>query len=139
MSDLVFFGESIRLADEPNEFAMAEFAQAASSVDSNGIAALATIMDLLEACVHPDDWQRFRRTARANRAKVERDLMPVVVAVFESETERPTQRPSVSSDGPTIIGLNSPAGSSQPDIDRLVGRPDLMVVVEDAAAARLTG
>jgi hypothetical protein len=69
-------------------------------------------MDFLRAVIHADDWERFRATAKKNRAQVARDLMPVVVAAFVQPTDRPTSRPSDSSDGPKTTKRNSAAGSS---------------------------
>ncbi len=132
-----FFGETIRLADEASEWAMLEFASLAGDTDSGEMEGLAAIMRLLKASVHPDDWSRFTGLARKNNAKIERDLMPVVVAVFEQATDRPTQRPSVSSDGPTPTVPSSTASSYSLE-ERLLRRPDIMVIVEDSQAAQRT-
>lgn len=114
---------------------MLEFAEMASG-DHSDLDNLAAIMRLLEASVHPDDWTRFKTTARKGRAQIERDLMPVVVALFEAAAERPTQRPSDSSDGSSATGPRSTAVSSGPASDRLHVRPDLMVIVQDAQASQ---
>ncbi len=136
MRSVDFFGETIRLAEEPSQTAMMDFAEVASG-ELSPLEAMAATKTVIKACVHPDDWQRFWSLARKHNADTERDLMPVVVAVFEMETDRPTQRPSDSSDGPRPTAPSSTAGSSLLE-ERLRARPDLMVIVEDAQAAQRT-
>ena len=146
MPSVDFFGESFRLVDEPSEWAMLEFASIAGGTDSSELAGLAAIMRLLEASVDEADWERFKTVARKNKAKIERDLMPVVVAVFQGETERPTPPPSDSSAGRPATAPNStvafsPAVPPRPVGDRYdqmiqelngEGRPDLALFVRDA-------
>jgi hypothetical protein len=134
-STVEFFGERIRLAEpEDCEFAMLEFAEAMPGLDSGDVAAMGAIMRVLKAAVHDDDLPRFLDLARKNRAQVERDLMPVIVAVFDRDTDRPTSRPSDSSDGPARTEPSSVVDSSSRVIARLEqqGRPDLALVVAQA-------
>lgn len=133
-SDVDLFGESFRLVDDPAdmEFAFLEFAEVASSVDAEGTAGAAAVMHLLEAALHPDDWQRFKQCCRKNKARTERDLMPIVVKAAEARTGRPTQQPSDSSERLLPAEQSSTAGSSSPVMDRLSGRPDLQLLVRQA-------
>lgn len=106
MSDVEFFGETFALRHPDDyQWAMCEFAEAATGgVDDNTLQALATVMAMLRACIAEDDWPRFRASYRRNKAQVKRDLMPVVVAAFTQQVpDRPTVRPSDSSDGPQPI------------------------------------
>lgn len=136
MSDVQFFGETFRLVDEPSEWAMLEFAEAAGGSDANELAGLAAVMRLLRATVHEDDWQRFSAAARKNNAKIDRDLMPLVVAVFTGATDRPTVQPSGSSDGLLTTAPSSTADSSSPVTDPWRGaRPELLALVEDSRAS----
>lgn len=121
-----FFGEQVALNDEISEWALMEFAEAAEQVDESSLGALAAVMRLLKEAVDPADWQRFRSIARKNKA-TSVQCMPVVVAVFEAGTGRPTSRPAVSSDGSPATAPSSTAGSSSPAI--LPGRPDLQIAV----------
>ncbi len=139
MRSVEVFGERFRLVDRPPQWALMKFAKAAASLDSNELAAMGAILNLLERCIHPDDWQRFDRAADSHDVDVERDLMPVVVAVFTDEAERPTSQPSDSSAGLQSTAGSSTVPSSSPVMDRLAGRPDLMVIVEDMQSARRTG
>lgn len=134
-----FFGERIHLAEpEDCEFALLEFAEAAGELDTETLAGAAAILRALRASVREDDVERFVALARKNRAQVERDLLPIIVALFERRAARPTRRPSGSSDGPRLASGNSAAGSSSPVIARLErqGRPDLALIVDEAQRAR---
>ncbi len=131
-----FFGETFRLAAKPNRYAMLRFLSMAKRGDElPEDEAAETLMDLLRRCIHADDWDRFDRTALDNDADWEDHLMPVVAEVYKQETDRPTQRPSDSSVGPSNTAPSSTADSSSL-ASRLQSRPDLMVIVEDSQAAQ---
>jgi hypothetical protein len=147
VSDIEFFGAKYRLSDpEDYQWAMLEFADAATGgADAATLEGLSAIMAMLKAAIHPDDWTRFRTAARKNKARVDRDLMPVVVSAFSQEvTDRPTGRSSDSSDGPKVTPDTSAAVSSSMDephlrvIKRLEdeGRPDKAEMVLLAQEAR---
>ena len=129
-----FFGEQIELADECSEWALMEFADTAERVESESLPALAATMRLLKEAVAPKDWARFTATARKHKAKAEQCL-PVVVAVFEGATDRPTSLPADSLAGQRTTEPNSPAGSSSP-ATLLSGRPDLQLAVLRAQESR---
>jgi len=132
MSTVEFFGEQFTLSGEISEFALLEFADAADSGgDGDSMAGMAAILRLLRECVAEDDWARFRKTARTKKAKSD-DLLTVIKAAMEAQTEHPTGRPSDSSDGPAAI---EPKSEPKPD-DRVSqlfpGRPDLQLAVARA-------
>lgn len=139
-----FFGETFHLNPSSEyEWEMMEFASAATNGgDSDLLSGVAAVFTFLKAVVHPSDWERFRATARKNRAQVKEDLMTVVVGAFTQTTERPTGRPSASSGGPKNTKRKSAAGSSS-KVAKVVrreeknGRPDraLMVVLADEASS----
>lgn len=136
MSEVDFFGETIRLVDEPSEWTMLEFAEAADNTDANELQGLAAVMRLLRGTVHEDDWDRFARTARKHKAQVDRDLMPLVVAVITGATDRPTRQPSDSSAGLPTTAASSTAASSSPATDPWAGgRPELLALVQDSRAS----
>lgn len=135
MSEVVFFGEPIRLADTVSEWALMEFAEVAETVDDASLAGMAAVMRLLKESVLAEDWLKFRALARTNKASVE-DCMPVVVAVYTTETGRPTVRPSDSSDGPPATSTNSTDVSAGVAVAALAGRPDLQLMVLSAQEAR---
>lgn len=141
MSDIEFFGEQFAMNPSSDyEWEMMEFAAAATEgADSDLLSGAASVYGFLKAVVVPADWERFRAAAKKNKATVDRDLMPIVVAAFTQQTERPTSRPSDSSDGPKKTGRKSAAGSSSKVIKRLEreGRPDLALMVTMADEGRL--
>jgi hypothetical protein len=133
LADFDFFGESFRFnpADE-YQWELMEFAEAATGgADSELLSGIAAVMRLLKSAIHADDWQRFRTSAKTNKARVREHLMPVVWAAFSQPIDRPTGLPSDSSDGQPTTPENSADDSSSRVIARLEeqGRPDLALVV----------
>jgi hypothetical protein len=139
-ANVELFDETFRLNEaEEYEWAMMEFASAAKGgADGDLLSGAAIVFDFLRTVIHEDDWERFRKTAKVNKAQVQRDLMPIVVTAFTREVSRPTERPSVSSDGPSTTKLKSAGGSSSEVVARLEeqGRPDLALLVSQSEAAR---
>jgi hypothetical protein len=128
-----FFGESYRFNPaEDYQWELLEFTDAApSGADSELLSGAASVMRLIKAAVHADDWERFRASARKNKALVRDHLMPVVLAAYAQPIDRPTGLPSGSSDGQPATAPNSADDSSSRVIARLEqqGRPDLALVV----------
>lgn len=110
-----FEGETFTVIDyEPSALPMMELSDAIQSgVEEDSTPALAAMYQMLQHCIAESDWPRFRRTAMASRATVD-DVMPIVSAVWEAVTGRPTGRPSASADGPSTTGPNSKGASPSP-------------------------
>ncbi len=110
-----FCGERIRVSDEdPSALPFLELADAMENgVDTDDTQGMAAMYRMLRGCVHPDDWAKFRKVSMANNASPE-DLMPIVGAVWEAVTGRPSRRPSGSPDGPSATGTDSKDASSSP-------------------------
>lgn len=130
-----FEGETFRVADKVGLMPLMRFATIArSGVDANELEGLAAMYDLLEQCIHPDDWARFTDHATKVRASGD-DLNDVVARAMAEVAKRPTGRPSVSSDGPRAIEPSSTVDSSSPGTARVIdmfneqGRPDLALMV----------
>ena len=113
---------------------------AKAGVDAEDLDGLAALYDLLEQCIHDDEWTRFQETADRTRADGE-ELMAVIGKVFEALAARPTSLPSDSSAGqPT-----TPQRSASEDtsylrvVQRLEaqGRPDQALIVLESNEARL--
>lgn len=150
MSDggVEFFGETFGVRDSDEyEVAMLDFADAATNIDSETLEGLASVKRFLRAAIVEDEWSRFWNLARKNRAKVKDHLMPVVVAIFQGNTGRPTGRSSDSSDGPEVIaesstGASSSVASGAEEYLQVVarleaeGRPDQAYMVLKAQQAR---
>lgn len=136
MTDQVeFCGERFTIADKIGLMPLMRFAKVGKAgVDSDSLEGLVAMYDLLEQCLSPAEWQRFQDTADKHRADAD-ELLAVVTKVFEVLSERPTSRPSDSSDGPSTDGANSTAEVSSA-LAQLRGRPDLAVAVVRAQEAR---
>jgi hypothetical protein len=121
-----FFGETFTLNPDVSEFALLEFAEAASSgQDGDTMEGLASMLRLTKECIEPSEVQRFSAVARKNRAKAA-DLLVVIQAAFGDATERPTGRPADSSDGPVSIEPKSEP-KRVVSISQFAGRPDIQL------------
>lgn len=134
-----FAGETFEIADRIALMALMRFAVIAKrGVDSQTLEGLAAMHELLRQCIADHEWDRFEEAAVRERIQDEDVFLDVVKAVFEKLSERPTGRPSDSSDGPQTTPQRSTTDSSVRVIGRLErrGRPDLALFVQDAAAAK---
>lgn len=146
MRSVDLFGQRFRLADKPNRYALTRFmAMAGKQGDVDEATASATLMDFLQRCIHADDWHRFDQACLDNDAEWETDLLPIVGMVYEQATDRPTQRPSGSSDGPLSTRPKSTDVSSSQGTDPYLteieelnrtGRRDLALFLVDAQEQR---
>lgn len=128
VAEVEFFGEKFRLVEVANDFALMEWSEAAENVEANSIAAHAATYRLLQESIHPDDWQRFRLHARRNKADAT-SLMPVVAAVWNQSTDRPTSLPADSSAGHQNMPESFVSPPADPVMDRFDGRPDMQLAV----------
>ncbi len=139
MAEVELFGEVFALnRREDYEWAMIEFADAAmGGADTDLLSGAAAVMSLLREAIVADDWARFRATARAKKAQTKRDLMPIVVQIFQQVSERPTGLPSGSSDGQPATPESSEVASYRRVIEReeASGRPDRALMVQMAQEA----
>lgn len=139
MSETVeFLGREFALADRVSNLAVMRFAKVASQgVDSDDMAGLAAMYDLLEQCIDPGQWHAFEAHADKERAQSD-DLLELLQEVLPRIANRPTGRPSDSSDGPVSSNESSAGDSSSRVIARLErqGRPDLALMVDQARASR---
>lgn len=72
---------------------------------------MAALRRIIVAVVSPDDLDDFWTVARANRIGVE-DIQDIAMKILEAATDRPTERPSDSSAGPSSTDTSSEDGSS---------------------------
>lgn len=135
---IVFEGERFRIADKIGLMPLMRFAKVAKAgVDSNEMEGLAAMFDLLQQCVHPDEWVRFEQHANDTRADGD-SLMMVTQDVMTKLSERPTKRPADTSDGSSTTSPNSTDDSSLRVVRRFEsnGRPDLALLVTNVSEAR---
>lgn len=132
-----FEGKPFHVAERVGVMALMRFAKLAQTgAKPLSMVALAAQYDLLEQCIHPDDWAAFQTHAETVRADGQQ-LFGVVKDVFGVLADRPTGPQSDSSSGlrttePSSTGdSSSPATGPQRVIQRLndQGRPDLALVV----------
>ncbi len=133
-----FLGEKFAIAERIGLMPLMRFAKVAKSgVDSDDLDGLAAMYDLIQQCVSEEDWVRFEDHADKMRADGDQ-LMGFVQRVVTELAERPTQRPSDSSDGPQPTPQSSGGDSSSRVVRRLeeARRPDLALAVVRAQEAR---
>jgi hypothetical protein len=136
VAEVEFYGEKFRLADEVNEFAVMAFADGAENIEADSMAGMAAVYRLLQSSIHEDDWARFKQTAFKNRANAE-TLMPIIGAVFEQTTERPTGRPADSTAGPAVTSLTSASQPVDAATEILAGRPDMLTALQNTRGQHL--
>ena len=139
MAEVEFGGETFETAESIGLMALMRFAHVAKGgTDSNDLAGLAAMYDLLEQCFPEAEFERFQQVALRTKAKGD-ELMGVVGKVIEAISSRPTEQPSVSSAGPQIIAPSSEVDSYSRVIAReeASGRPDraLMVLLAQETSA----
>jgi hypothetical protein len=133
-----YFGKEVRVHPDLSDLALLEFAELGAGLsDASGRDAIAAVWAMLRNLVHPDDFDMFWAAARANRQTLE-DLTDLCEALVEAVAERPTKRPSDSSDGQRSTGASSGDVYSLPAVQRLErqGRPDLALMVVEAVEHR---
>lgn len=135
-----FKGQTFRLNPDPSEYAFLEFAAAAAEgQDGNTLEGMASLLRFVLELVHEDDRDRFRRLARRERASTD-DLLEFMGLKAEADAERPTERSSDSSDGPTSTPQKFGSDSEgrdypTPGLALVRSRPDLAVFLDQAAKA----
>ena len=129
-----FFGE---VFETPERFNMRLFTRfgtlAKRGVDSDDMEGMAAVDKLIDQCLRPEDVERFDAVCDRERPDFQ-ELMAFVAQVVEAIANRPTQRPSDSSDGPTPTTTSSTDDSSSRVIARFEQqrRPDLALLVSKA-------
>jgi hypothetical protein len=153
-----YFGETIRVHPDASDLAVAELMLKAQELDLGDIDItdpdswdpettkvmveaenLATSM--IRQQIHPDDWERFWKTAKANRQNTI-DLMTMIRRIAEQVAKFPTGPSSASSGGRRKTKPKSKGGSSSQQaraLKLLDGRPDLKMAVWQAEQARRAG
>lgn len=135
-----FFGEHFDAPERFNMRAFTRFAALASKgVDDADMEAVAAIDALITQCVSPGDLPRFEATCDRERPSLD-ELIEFVGAVMSEVSERPTRRPSDSSDGSQPTSVTSVVDSSSRVIARLEseGRPSLALAVQQATGSRVS-
>jgi len=134
---VTWMGEQFRIADKIALMPLLSFGKLATEgVDSLEMEALGAMYDLLESCLDERDWPKFKSHATKVRADQD-DLFVIVSKTIEAVSNRPTQRPSGSSAGPSTTQQNSVDASTLEVVHSMDGRPDLQLVVLQAQENQL--
>jgi hypothetical protein len=163
--DFPYFGETIRVHPDASDLAAAELMLKAQDIDLGDadindpeswspettkvmVEAENIAITMILQTIHPDDFDRFMKTARANRQNTI-DLMSVTRSLCAEVARFPTGLSSVSSAGRHKTKQKSKGGSSSRPAGRdarnaralklLDGRPDLKMAVWQAEQARRAG
>jgi hypothetical protein len=132
MTAIDFLGETFE-AEAPSAVALMDFAEiAADGTESNQMAGIVAMKTLLRDCFEPGEFDRFWATAKKQRADGEK-LMAFIAALASGEAERPTQRSSDSSDGPSVTPRSSESRLAELASERWSGRPDLVLAATRTA------
>lgn len=135
-----FKGQTFKLNPDVSEWAFMEFAEAADAgQDAGTLAGMASLLRFVLELVDESDRDRFRQLARRERVKSE-ELVEFMLGKAGDDAERPTERSSDSSDGPTRTPLKSVAnsdGKGSPTgglslVEIIRARPDLAVFYDTA-------
>jgi hypothetical protein len=100
-----YFGETIRVHPHASDLEFTEFLDSASKIavaDVNRIdevKAVQALMDFMKGQIHPDDWDLFWKTAKANDQTTIK-VMAVSKSIVEAVSGFPTQQQPASSGGP---------------------------------------
>jgi hypothetical protein len=139
VAEVAFFGEQLKLVDTPPKYALMVYADRVSGADLDNAdgeteaRAQAAILRLARACVASADRAKFERLAEKNDAGLD-DMNTIIMAMMEAvadATERPTEQPSVSSDGPADTEPKSATSADDKLLAKFDGRPDKQAVILD--------
>jgi hypothetical protein len=146
-----WFGTEVHVHPQLTDIVLMDFAEQAASIDEDSPEAMGFLKRQMRLVIDPADFEAFWQGALDN-GQDSRDLMTVMKAIVENAAQRPTALPSDSSDGQPRTVVTSPDVSSLPDtvvsplaaadrrqIEAMAGRPELALVVAEAAKQRAAG
>lgn len=153
-----YFGETIRVHPDASDLAVAELMLKAQDIDLGDVdiddpeswdpqttkvmvEAENLAMNMIRRQIHPDDWDRFWKTAKANRQNTI-DLMTMIKQIAAEVAKFPTGPSSALSAGRRKTEPKSKGGSSSQSaraLKLLDGRPDLKMAAWQANRARRAG
>lgn len=129
MAAVEFKGQSFQVPEKINERRLLRLAKFASAgADSDNMAAMGALDDLLNQCVRPEDQKRFDDLCEEEGVSTIQ-LFEFTAKMIGALAERPTAQPSVSSPGPSSTPPSSESNSVDLAMEKFVGRPDLQMQV----------
>ena len=132
-NQIEFLGESFSVAPKIGLMPLLRFAHFAQTGAGTGdMQALDAIYSVLKSAIADEEWARFEAYATETRAEAA-DLLGCVRDAIAVISTRPTQPPSVSSDGSSETEKSSSDGSSWPAYSERTSP-----IMEDPRVAGLT-
>lgn len=125
-----YFGKTIAVNPNLGELDYVDFLDGYGGIDVNDPAAIRIVKSFARICIAETDFETFWATAKQHRQGVE-GVFGVCEKIVEAVSDRPTERPSSSSDTPSTTGTSSALPASV--AARLEGRPDLQLLTQQAA------
>lgn len=133
MSKSVTLGGEVFFLRQPGHYAMQDVLELAEKgVDSESAAGYRAISNLVAACMSEQDYARWEMVARRERSTGE----DMIRLVLEGLADRPTVRPSDSSDGPPSTATTSTDAAFLRVVQGEAGRPDRQLILLQAQEAR---
>ena len=133
MTVVEFYGESFEVPEKINHRRVLRLAKFASGgADSDNLAAMGALDDLLTQCIRPEDSERFDALCDRVGTTAE-DLMTFTGKMIGAIAERPIGQPQLSSDGPSPVPVSSGSRLEALATERWPGRPDLQVAATRTA------
>lgn len=128
-----YFGTTVHANPTLGELDYIDFLDAAGKVDTESSQAVGIVKNFARLCIAEGDFEAFWSLAKANRQSTT-EVFGVLQAIVEATADRPTERPSSSSDTPETTVTSSVPVSSV--LRRLEGRPDLQLLVQQQQEGR---
>ena len=127
MASVVFKGQDFEVPEKINERRLLRLAKfAAAGADSDNMAAMGALDDLLFQCIRLEDQKRFDDLCDSEGASTV-ELFEFTASVIGALGSRPTERRSDSSRGPSSTPASSESSAADRAIQRWDGRPDLQI------------
>ena len=127
MVSVTFKGQDFEVPEKINERRLLRLAKYASAgADSDNLAAMGALDDLLSQCIRLEDQKRFDDLCDSEGATTA-ELFEFTAKIVGAFSSRPTERPSASSPGPSSTPASSESSAVDRAIQRWDGRPDLQI------------
>ena len=106
-----YFDTELRTNPVFSQLDVVDFMETAANFDEKDPRAMPVVKVFLKSVLHEDDFETFWKLAKANGQDVA-DVMEVARVLVEAVVDRPTGRPSGSSETPQLTDTNSEDDSS---------------------------
>lgn len=91
--------DKFRVAMNVGSMPLLEFAHAANSgLDTSEMEGLAALYSMLQDCIEPADWNKFRTAVKAHKS-TQADLLKVATSIWAALSNRPLESASSSENG----------------------------------------